>query len=41
VSIHSPISRVLIGKRVDDEVEFSSPQGTRYLYILKIEYPDD
>ena len=39
VSIHSPIAKALIGKRVDDEIEFQTPQGIRWIMIIAIDYP--
>lgn len=39
ISIDSPVSRALIGKRVDDEVRVETPQGTASLLILAIRYP--
>lgn len=38
ISIQSPIARALIGKRVDETVEFETPGGLRELQVKKIEY---
>ena len=38
VSISSPISRALIGKRVGDKVEVNTPGGGKSYEIIKIEY---
>ncbi|MCF6310520.1 MAG: transcription elongation factor GreA [Sulfurimonas sp.] len=38
VSIHSPIARVLLGKRVDDEFILKLPNGKKEYEVLKIEY---
>ncbi|PCI64807.1 MAG: transcription elongation factor GreA [Kordiimonadales bacterium] len=38
ISYKSPISRALIGKRVDDGIEVKAPGGDRYYDIEKIEY---
>jgi transcription elongation factor GreA len=38
VSIGSPISRALIGKRAGDSVEVNTPRGARSYEILKVAY---
>lgn len=38
ISIDSPVARALIGKQVDDEVVVKTPEGERYLEIVKIWY---
>ena len=38
LSMDSPLGKAVLGKRVEDEVKFSSPKGVRVLYILKIRY---
>lgn len=40
ISIHSPIAKALIGKRINDEVEFQTPQGLRWIMIINIHYPN-
>ena len=32
----APLGRVLIGKRLDDEFEFRSPQGMRQLCLVEL-----
>lgn len=38
LSMDSPLGKALLGKRVEDEITFSSPKGVRVLYITKIRY---
>ena len=38
LSLLSPMSRALIGKRVGDVVDVDTPQGDRFYQILSIEY---
>jgi transcription elongation factor GreB len=38
ISMDSPLARAAIGKLLDDEFEFQSPQGTQRLCITKISY---
>lgn len=38
ISITSPIARALIGKEVEDVVEFAAPGGTKSFEILNVEY---
>ncbi len=38
LSMDSPLARAAIGKRVDDEVIFHSPEGEKCFYVLKVEY---
>jgi transcription elongation factor GreB len=38
VSMDSPMARSLLGKRVEDEAVFSTPNGERELYIVDISY---
>ena len=38
LSMDSPLGKAVLGKRVEDEVKFSSPKGVRVLYISKIRY---
>ncbi len=38
LSITSPLSRALIGKKLGDSVEVTSPGGTKSYEILKVEY---
>ncbi len=39
LSMDSPLARALLGKHLDDEFEFQSPQGPKFLVICDIEYP--
>jgi transcription elongation factor GreB len=41
ISMDSPLSRAAIGKHLDDEFEFQSPQGLQRLCITKISYYKD
>ncbi len=41
LSMDSPLGKALMGKRVDDEIKFSSPKGERVLYILEIRYIEE
>ena len=38
ISMDSPLARAAIGKQLDDEFEFQSPQGLQQLCITKISY---
>lgn len=38
ISITSPIARALIGKEVEDVVEFAAPGGAKSFEILNVEY---
>jgi transcription elongation factor GreA len=38
LSIHSPLARAMLGKKVDDEVSFKAPGGIREYEVEKIEY---
>lgn len=38
ISYNSPLGRALIGHRVGEDVEFSTPSGDRYYQIKKIEF---
>lgn len=38
LSMDSPLAKALLGKRVDDEVLFKTPEGERELYISKVWY---
>jgi transcription elongation factor GreB len=38
ISIDSPMSKALLGKQVDDEVEVLTPSGKKLWYINKISY---
>jgi transcription elongation factor GreA len=38
ISFSSPIGRALIGRRVDDEVKFETPKGTRTVVINAVHY---
>ena len=41
ISMDSPLARAAIGKTLDDEFEFQSPQGLQRLCITKIKYRED
>ena len=38
ISMDSPLGKAVLGRRVEDEIKFSSPKGMRVLYISKIRY---
>jgi transcription elongation factor GreB len=38
LSMDSPLARALLGKRVGDDIIFSSPSGERELYIAAVSY---
>ena len=38
ISYNSPLGRALIGRTVDEEVEFSVPSGDKYYLVSKIEF---
>lgn len=38
LSMDSPLGKAILGKRVDDEIKFSSPKGLKIFYISKIRY---
>lgn len=38
LSMDSPLAKALLGKRVEDEILFKTPEGERELYISKVWY---
>lgn len=40
ISVDSPVARVLIGRRVDDEVTIDLPGGERHLCVLSVSYAE-
>jgi transcription elongation factor GreB len=38
LSMDSPLAKALLGKRVDDDILFKTPEGERELYIAKVWY---
>lgn len=38
ISMDSPLARAALGKCLDDDIRFQSPQGEQHLYIVKIDY---
>ena len=38
LSMDSPLGKALFGKRVGDEIKFSTPKGVKVFHILKIRY---
>ena len=38
LSMDSPLGKAMLGKRVEDEIKFSSPKGVKVFYISKIRY---
>lgn len=40
LSMDSPLAKALLGKRVDDDIIFATPQGERELYIQAVSYAE-
>lgn len=38
LSMDSPLARIMMGKRIDDEIVLKKPEGEETFYITKIEY---
>jgi transcription elongation factor GreB len=38
LSMDSPLGKAILGKRVENEIKFSSPKGMKVFYISKIRY---
>lgn len=38
ISVDSPLARALIGKSLDSEVEFKSPEGVKMYIVTEVEY---
>ncbi len=38
ISMDAPLSRAALGKQLDEEIRFQSPQGVQTLYITRIAY---
>ena len=38
ISYSSPLGRALIGRRLDEEVEVTTPSGDKYYTIAKVEF---
>ncbi|MDZ5761301.1 transcription elongation factor GreA [Lyticum sinuosum] len=38
ISVYSPVSKALMGKKIGDEVEVETPKGFRYYEILSVDY---
>jgi len=38
LSMDSPLGKAMLGKRVENEIKFSSPKGVKVFYISKIRY---
>jgi len=38
ISITSPLSKALIGKKVNESLEFNTPKGIRYYKIMSVDY---
>jgi transcription elongation factor GreA len=38
ISITSPLAKALIGKKVKESLEFSTPKGMRYYQIISVDY---
>ncbi len=38
ISYSSPLGRALIGRRIDEEVEVTTPSGDKYYTIAKVEF---
>lgn len=40
ISVDSPLAKAILGKKVDDEVHYQTPEGTAEAYIAGIRYKD-
>ena len=40
LSMDSPLGKAILGKRVENEIKFSSPKGVKVFYISKIRYSE-
>ena len=38
ISITSPLSKAMIGKKVNESLEFNTPKGIRYYKIMSVDY---
>ena len=38
ISMDSPLAKSLMGKRIDDEITFRSPEGEKYYCIVDVAY---
>lgn len=38
IGIDAPISRALLGKRIDDEIEYQAPAGRQVRYVIDVNY---
>ncbi len=38
ISITSPLAKALIGKKVNESLEFNTPKGTKYYQIISVDY---
>jgi transcription elongation factor GreA len=38
ISITSPLAKALIGKKVNESLEFSTPKGIKYYQIISVDY---
>ncbi len=38
ISVNSPLARALIGKQIDDEIEFEAPAGTKQYEVVDVRY---
>jgi transcription elongation factor GreB len=36
----SPLAKALLGKRLGDDIVFKTPEGSRELYICKVQYTE-
>ncbi len=41
ISMDSPLARAMLGRRLDDEIQFRSPQGNKFFVVTEIKYSPD
>lgn len=41
ISVDSPLAKAILGKTIDDEVSYQTPDGLKEVYIVKIDYEDN
>jgi len=38
ISVDSPLAKAALGKKVDDDLQYPTPEGLKEAYVIKIEY---
>ncbi len=41
LSMDSPLAKAMLGKRLDDEISFHSPEGEKHFYVTGIDYGEN